>query len=137
MLRKLREGLGLTWFRSKARLQEERETGVLYPSLGTIFRWRNEDPAFDARVMRAMESHANVVFMEQEEIERDVLRGRLDPRAADVAMRNQWRRLGTLMPGRFGQKVQVATMSLAELLTSAYEDGVPAPEPAAHDDGSK
>lgn len=61
------------------------------PTRRTIFSWKNKHPEFGAALIEAQIALGDVYVNESQKIVKDMLAGKLDPSAANVAIRsNQW-----------------------------------------------
>jgi len=90
----------------------------------TIRRWRAEDEHFDAECARACEIHAEADYDKMQRIERQVLRGEIDGKAANTVLSNMRWRMEKRNKARFGQRVEVThnvTDTLADQMKAARE----------------
>ena len=118
IIRKLNEGCSFRWFDSPE--------AVGYPSTATIRRWRQEDEEFDARCVRACESHAEAEYERMEELEEQLLAGDVDAKAGSVVLSNMRWRMEKRKARTFGQRVEVkGTMTLEQLVAASAPEVVP------------
>lgn len=99
IIERLNEGKSFNWF-----LSDEAEG---YPAKSTISRWRANNKEFDARCARACEAAADADYDRMEEIEALVLAGKMDPKAANVALSNMRWRMEKRKSRSYGQRVEV------------------------------
>lgn len=77
------------------------------PDRGTVERWMSEDAEFAAKCARAREAHADRIFDGLEEVEDDLLVGKVDPQSARVVIASRQWRAEKLKPKKYGQKLDV------------------------------
>lgn len=113
---RLNEGKSFNWF--------ETDEAAGYPAKSTIRRWRQNDSDFDAQCARACEAAADADYDRMEEIEVLVLKGAMDPKAANVALSNMRWRMEKRKSRSYGQKLEVehsGKIELSDRLRAARE----------------
>ncbi len=75
------------------------------PDRKTVERWIDADAGFAAKCARAREEQAEFHHAEMDVIERKVLAGQLDPKAANVVLANKRWRMEKLKPKVYGQRL--------------------------------
>lgn len=94
------------------------------PDRKTVERWIDADSGFAAKCARAREEQAEFHHAEMDVIERKVLAGQLDPKAANVVLSNKRWRMEKLKPKVYGQRLALdhgVQDNLAERLKAARE----------------
>lgn len=81
-----------------------REPGM--PERTTVRVWLLNDPEFSAIHARARELQAEVQAERMEDVEEDVLAGKIDPNAARVVLGSMQWRTERMAPKRWGSKVE-------------------------------
>jgi len=77
------------------------------PSRDTVLRWKHESPEFDAIIARARADGQDAHVDECQDIEADVLNGKIAPDAARVAIWSKQWRAARLKPKDYGDKTQI------------------------------
>jgi hypothetical protein len=94
------------------------------PDRTTVLRWLASNKDFATRYAQAREDQAEFHHDEMEEIEDEVRRGVLDPKAANVILGNKRWRMEKLKPKAYGQKLEVehsGRVELADTVRAARE----------------
>jgi hypothetical protein len=77
------------------------------PSRGTVRRWQDKDPEFDAKCARARAAQSDMLDKQHKDTITKVERGQMEPEAARVVLNAvQWRAM-KIDPKRYGDKLQV------------------------------
>lgn len=77
------------------------------PNRNTVLDWAHDNPAFQARYVRARENQAEFGHDAMVEIEQRVLQRKIDPKAANVVLGNMRWRMEKLKPKVFGAKAEL------------------------------
>ncbi|WP_045764622.1 hypothetical protein [Xanthomonas albilineans] len=94
------------------------------PDRRTVDRWMAADGDFAAKCARAREEQAEAHHDQMDEIEKKVLSGCLDPKAANVVLTNKRWRMDKLAPKVYGARLAVdhdVVGNLADRLKAARE----------------
>ena len=77
------------------------------PSRDTVLNWKHQDPDFSAVITRARMDGQDAHVDQCQDIEADVLKGKIAPDAARVAIWSKQWRAARLKPQDYGEKTQV------------------------------